>query len=78
MEIIGTRSIWQQPSLVPIPQPVLSSFPCYTNKLYGMTMILTSRKKTHSASVFETLETEHYFFSLIPIQFRALFMNDIN
>ena len=76
MQVIANRSIWQQPSLVPTPQPVLSSFSCYTNKLYGTTAISTSCKKKkkkkagekpHSTSDFETLETEsfeteHYFF----------------
>ena len=74
MQMISTRSIWQQRSLVLTPQPVVNSFPCYTNKLYGMKVILTSLKKKkkkkrggnqHSASVFETLEsfeTEHYLF----------------
>ena len=71
MQIITTHSIWQQPSLAPTPQPVLSSFPWYTNKLCGTTVISTSRKiekkKTHSVSVFETpesFETEHYISSL--------------
>ena len=45
MQIIATCSIWQQPSLVPTPQPVLGSFPCYTDKLYGTTVIPTSRVK---------------------------------
>ena len=62
-----TCSIWQQPSLVPTPQLVLSSFPCYTKKLYGTSSKneeKNSREKTHSASNFETLEgfeTELFF-----------------
>ena len=79
MLIIATHSIWEQPSLVPTPQPVLCSYPCYTNILYGTTVISTSRKKkgggkktkTHSASVFENLEsfeTEHYFFLALAIE----------
>ena len=77
MQVMATGSIWRQPSLVPTPQPVLSSFPCYANKLNVTTVTSTRRKKTkqnknkkeqkkkHSASVFETLEsfeTEHLFF----------------
>ena len=42
MQIIMTRSIWQQPCLVTTPQPVLSCLPCSTNKLYGTTVISTS------------------------------------
>ena len=77
MQTIATCSILQQPSLVPIPQSVSSFFPCYANKLYGTTVISTSRKKkkksTHSASVFETLEsfeTEHYSDPGLAITYR--------
>ena len=70
MQIIAICSIWQQPSLAPTLQPVLS----YKQIIYRMTVISTSRKKKkkkkkrkktlHSSSIFETLEsfeTEHYF-----------------
>ena len=32
-------------NLVPTPQAILRAFPCYTNKLYGTTVISTSHKK---------------------------------
>ena len=59
IQIITTRSIWQQPNLVPTPLPVLSSFPCYIYILYRMTVISTScgGGGKHSASIFETLES---------------------
>ena len=71
IKIIATRSIWQQPSLVTTPMPVLrvlswlpsqfsTPFLAIQTNYSGWQwsqQVVKKKKKTHSASVFETLES---------------------